>query len=207
MREVEKTGRTVEEAVEAALQELGVSREQVEVEVLDEGGRGFLGLLKGREARVRVRWRPSKAEFAAEFLRQVGDYMELPLKVVSRQEGDVINIDIDGESLGLLIGRRGQTLEALQYLTNVAAARAVGDHTPVVIDVHGYREKRGEALRRLARRAAEKAIRYGREVSLEPMPAPDRRIIHLALKDNPRVRTQSRGEEPYRKVVVAPVGR
>ncbi len=205
MREVEKTGRTVEEAVEAALEELGITRDKAEIEVLDEGARGFLGLLKTREARVRVTWRPSKGEFAADFIRQVGDFLEIPLKVVWQEKDGIINVDIDGEGLGILIGRRGQTLAALQYLTNAASRRIAGDGSRVVLDVQGYKNKRGESLERLAARAAERAIRYGREVSLDPMPATDRRIVHMALKDNPRVKTHSRGEEPYRKVVVAPV--
>lgn len=206
MREVEKAGRSVEEAVAAALAALGVDRDAVEVEVLsDEGVRGFLGLLRSREVRVRVFLKPSKGEFAAEFLRELGDIMELPLKVVAREEGDAIHVDMEGSDVALLIGRHGQTLDALQLLTNIAAGRGTEDRRQVVVDVEGYRRRRGEALERLALRLAAQAVRTRREVEMEPMSAQERRLVHLALQGDTRVSTESRGEEPERRVVILPL--
>lgn len=203
--EVEKSGRNVEEAVEAALAELGVGREQVDVQVLEEAeSRGFLGIVKHREVRVRVRRKLSRTDLAAEFIRQVGDYMELPLKVTAVEDQEKILVDVEGEELGLLIGRRGQTLEALQYLTGAVVNRATTERKPVVVDVQGYRRRRRESLERLARRMAERVARTGREVILDPMSPQDRRVVHVALQVDPRVATASEGEEPFRKVVITP---
>lgn len=206
MHEVVRGGRTVDEAVEEALKELGASLDEVEVEVLSQPQRGLLGILGPKGAMVRVRRRAfSKAEYAAEFVRQVGDHLELPLKVVANDTGEGIWVEAEGEGVGLLIGRRGETLEALQYLVNAAASRATGDPRQVQVDVQGYRRRQVEILERLALRMAQKAIRQRVEVVLRPMPAQDRRVIHLALKDQQQVRTSSRGEEPARRVVIVPV--
>lgn len=203
---MEKWGRTVEEAVAEALAELGIGRDEAEVEVLEERevARGILGLRREREVLVRVRERASNEEFAAEFVRQVGDLLGLPLKVVARPVEGGIGVEVEGEGVGLLIGRHGQTLEALQLLVGLATSRRAGARVAVSVDVEGYRRKRGEALERLARRMAERVVRTGREVVLQPMPPRERRIVHLALQGNPRVVTSSRGEEPYRQVVIAP---
>lgn len=207
MHEVVSGGRTVEEAVDEALKELGVaSPDEVEVEVLSQPQRGFLGILGPRGATVRVRRRPrSKADYSAEFMRQVGDYLELPLKVVAAETADGIKVEAEGEGVGLLIGRRGETLEALQYLVNAAASRVTDDNRHVQVDVQGYRRRHVEELERLAVRMAQKAVRQRVEVVLRPMSAHERRIIHLALKDVPRVRTTSRGEDPTRRVVIMPI--
>lgn len=206
MRSVEASGRTVEEAVERALRQLGVERSQVEVEVLDEPGRGWLGLIGQRPARVRVTYRPAKAEAAVAFVLGVCRRMGLDARCRVVEEDDAIRVELSGGGLASLIGRRGRTLDALQYLTNVAATRASGDRRPVVVDADGYRRQREERLRRLALRLAERARRTGREVALQPMSARERRIVHLALRDDPHVRTESVGEEPLRKVVIRPQG-
>lgn len=205
-REVVKEGRTVEEATDAALRELGVSREDVEVEVLAQPQRGLLGILGTKCAMVRVRLAGcSKADYAAEFVREIGDHLELPLKVVARETEEGIEVEAEGERVGFLIGRRGETLEALQCLVNAAATRASGDRKQVTLDVQGYRRQRDEAMAHLALRMAQKAVRECTEVVLRPMSARERRIVHLALKDHPRVQTTSRGEEPARRVVIMPV--
>lgn len=206
MHEVEKTGRTVEEAVEAALQELGVGREAVDVEVIGENeARGFFGFLRQKGVRVRVTPRPDQGEFAAEFLRELGDLLELPLKVTASQGERHITVKVEGEDLGLLIGRRGQTLQAVQFLVNVIASRKSADKKFIMVDVQNYRERREQMLGRLAQRMADKAVRLGKEVALDPMNAQERRMIHVALQDDPRVQTASRGEEPFRNVVIIPV--
>lgn len=208
MREVIKRGRTVEEAVNEAARELGVAAEDVEVEVLSEPGRGFFGLLGAREAVVRARVRCSKGVYCARFVQRVGEHLGFRLKVSVREAGETAEVEAEGEEgadVGLLIGRRGETLEALQFLVNLAGTRATGDTRRIVVDVQGYRRRRGEALQRLAVMMAQRAVRQRREVVLRPMTARERRVIHLALKNHPRVRTSSRGEEPLRRVVITPV--
>lgn len=204
MREAVGRGRTVEEAVAEALAAIGLSREEVEVEVVQEAQRGLFGL-GGREALVKVRARLDKGEAAAEFIRHIGDLLELPLRVVPRREADAVAVDVSGEGVGVLIGRHGETLEALQFLTGLVSHRlGDGDPTPVVVDVEGYRRRRRERIEGLARRMAERVAREGREVALRPMSAAERRIVHLTLKGDSRVVTFSRGEGAARQVVIAP---
>lgn len=204
MREAVGRGRTVEEAVAEALAAISLSRDEVEVEVLQEAQRGLFGL-GGREAVVRVRPRLEKGEAAAEFIRRIGDLLELPLRVVSRREEGVIQVDVSGEGVGVLIGRHGETLESLQFLTRLASYRlSDGDSTPVVVDVEEYRRRRRLGVEELARRMAERVAREGRELALRPMPSGERRVVHLTLKGDPRVVTFSRGEGLARQVVIAP---
>lgn len=204
MREAVGRGRTVEEALAEALAVIGLTREEVEVEIVQEAQRGLFGL-GGREALVRVTARLDKGKAAAEFIRHIGDLLELPLRVVPRREADAIAVDVTGEGVGVLIGRHGETLEALQFLTALASFRlSDGDPTPVVVDVEEYRRRRRERVEGLARRIAERVVREGREVALRPMPAAERRIVHVALKGDPRVTTFSRGDGAARQVVIAP---
>lgn len=204
MRAVEKSGRTVEEAVALALQELGVDRERARVEVLEEGARGFLGIIGGRAARVRVSVEEDVCEKAVQLVRDVVAAMELEAEIAAREEGDTVYISLQGNNLGVLIGRRGETLNALQYLVNLAVNRNCVDRKRVVLDIEGYRKKREEALQRLALRLADKARRRGRSVVLEPMNPQERRIIHMALRGRDDIYTFSEGEEPFRKIVIAP---
>ncbi|MBO8141056.1 MAG: Jag N-terminal domain-containing protein [Firmicutes bacterium] len=254
MQVVEKVGRTVEEAVAGALAELGASRDEVEVEVLEEGTKGLFGLLGAKQARVRVRrkagvageppvmdeeagsggaraaegelgeeregpgaaredaqlrpWPPEEKVAAARtFLTGVLVRMGVDAALESRVDEDgFVHVNIVGEDLGLVIGRRGQTLDALQFLVNQVANRGSGERVRIVLDAEGYRERRAEALRALARRMAARARRQGRRVVLEPMSAMERRIVHLALANEPGVETHSEGEDPNRRVVIVPRG-
>jgi len=204
VRAVEKSARTVEEAVALALQELGVDRERARVEVLEEGARGFLGIIGGRAARVRVSVEESICEKAVQLVRDVVAAIELEADVLTREEDDTVYISLEGKNLGVLIGRRGETLNALQYLVNVAVNRNCVEKKRVILDVEGYRKKREETLQRLALRLAEKARRRGRSVVLEPMNPQERRIIHMTLRGRDDIYTFSEGEEPFRKIVIAP---
>lgn len=204
MRAVEKSARTVEEAVALALQELGVAREQVNVEVLEEGTKGFLGIIGGKAARVRVTVNERVCDRAVRLVQDVICAMELEAQVVTREEGDTVFVNLEGKNLGVLIGRRGETLNALEYLVNVAVKRSSDEKKRVVLDVEGYRKKREETLQRLALRLAEKARRRGRSVVLEPMNPQERRIIHTTLRGRDDIYTFSEGEEPFRKIVIAP---
>jgi len=202
MRAVEKRGRTVEEALQAALQELGAERERVEVDVLEEGNKGLFGILGSKEARVRVRVKEGKAEVAQRLLEDICAALKVQARVEANGNEDYIFLNVKGRNVGVLIGRRGQTLEALQYLVNVAAGRASPEKQKIILDVEDYRKRREETLRELAFRLAEKVRRTRERVVLEPMTSHERRVIHLALQDNPYVYTRSEGEEPYRKVVI-----
>lgn len=209
MRTVETSGRTVEEAVDAALRELGAARERVEVEVLEEGTRGFLGILGSREARVRVRVQFNPEEQnrkAREFLEGLLARMKMGCGLETRfGEDEILHINMTGSDMGTLIGRRGQTLEALQYLVNVVANRGEAEYQRILLDAEGYRERRAEVLKRLARRKARRVQETGQRVVLEPMNPWERRVIHLALRDVEGVETHSEGEDPNRRVIISKV--
>ncbi|MGI9952445.1 RNA-binding cell elongation regulator Jag/EloR [Moorellaceae bacterium AZ2] len=203
MKEVEMTGRTVEEAVEAALKVLGVGREEVQVKVLEEGSKGFLGFLGSRQARVRVILPDNPEKLIKEFLDRVLKGMALQAGIEIRRRDEYFLVSFHGRDLGVLIGRRGETLNALQYLTNLAVNRSLREKVKVVLDAEGYRKRREQALVRLARRLSERVKRTGNRVVLEPMTPQDRRVIHTALQNDSQVVTFSEGEEPNRKVVIS----
>jgi spoIIIJ-associated protein len=224
---LEKIAPTVEEAIAEGLAELGLTEEAVDIEVLDSGSRGLLGI-GGRQARVRlgIKAQPAAMSVAAEELpvaeggdlvsqaRQIVaellDKLQVSASVDARQgepdeEGkQPILVEISGEDLGVLIGRHAEILNALQYLVNQIVSRKAERWVQVVVDVEGYRSRREHQLRQLANRIADQVVKTGRRQSLEPMPASDRRIIHLELRDHPEVTTQSVGEEPARKVTIVP---
>ncbi|OLD38717.1 MAG: hypothetical protein AUI83_23675 [Armatimonadetes bacterium 13_1_40CM_3_65_7] len=202
MRQVETTGRTVEEAVGRAAGELGVDRDDVDVEVVDPGARGMLGL-GAHEARVRVTLKGNPGAIAHTVMARLLQEMGLPGTVRVHQQDDVISVQVSGEGLGALIGRRGATLDAVQLLLGLMVARQTRAKTHLVVDVEGYRERRRVALEELAHRTAER-VAGGGEVELEPMDASERRIIHTTLAGHPQVMTFSRGEGAARRVVVAP---
>jgi len=202
MKQVDTSGRTVEEAVDRAAAELGVDREDLDVEILDPGTRGMLGL-GAREARVRVTLTGSPGALAHTVMARLLQEMGFAGAVRVHQQEDVISVQVSGEQLGALIGRRGATLDALQLLVGLMVARQARVKTRVVVDVEGYRARRQLALEELARRTAERVARGG-EVELEPMDPAERRIIHTTLADHSQVITFSRGEGAARHVVVAP---
>lgn len=204
MRTIEKTGRTVDEAIAAGLQELGVPSERVKVDVLEEGKGGFLGI-GARPSVVRLTLKESRADRVEEFLNQICDAMQLKATVRVAAEAEHLQVDLTvGDEAQVLIGHHGQTLDALQYLCNLVATKAEPDGQRVLLDVEGYRKRRAETLNRLAARLAERVKRTGEPAALEPMSAHERRVIHLALQDDPAVMTTSEGEEPFRRVVIQP---
>jgi spoIIIJ-associated protein len=229
MTTVEKTGKTVAEAVDAAIADLGVGREQIEYEVLEEPSKGLFGLLGGKPARVRVSLKEAKAAVAVgdpkektvqaakadksqgdpvgtakAFLQSVFKAMKLDVKIEKLTAVDQVTLNLRGDDLGILIGKHGQTLDALQYLTNLAAHRDSDERVRIVIDVEDYRKRREETLARLAHRLADRVKLRGEMVVLEPMSPHERKVIHTTLQDDLRVTTYSEGEEPFRKVIIAP---
>lgn len=201
MKSVEKTGKTTDEAIEEALKELEVPREYVDIEIITLPTKRLFGL-GTKEAKVRVSLKDDPATVAITFLDGIFKQFDLPVRidVVDGEQFKVL--DLVGNDLGILIGRRGETLDALQYLTNLVVSKAFQDKHKFVLDVEGYRKKREQTLEKLAKKLAGKVKETGRNISLEPMSPYERRIIHTVLQNDPHIRTFSEGEEPYRKVVI-----
>jgi len=206
---VEESGRTVDEAVARALEALGLDRDAAEIEVLDEGSRGVLGL-GAREARVRVTARAVRVATVArgETVRSLAvellTLMGFQAAVTVQEGPDSVCLEVEGENLGPLIGKHGQTLGAIEAVVGLLGGRRLGSPVRVELDVSGYRKRRRLALEGLATKTAERVARSGREIALSPMDSRDRRIIHLALQEHPKVTTVSRGEGELRRVVVLP---
>jgi len=205
VKQVEASGRTVEEAVEHALTELGATAEDVAVEVLDAGARGMLGI-GSREARVRVLLRESAAAIVQHVAERLLRAMGFPAAVRVREAAGAITVEIQGKDLAALIGRHGSTLESFELLLGLMAARATGTRARVSVDVEGYWDRRRGWLEKMARQAAERAQREQRSVTLPPMPARERRIIHTTLAGHAAVVTASSGEGKERRVTVSPRG-
>ena len=246
---IEKTGKTVEEAIQAAVEELGVKESELDIEILETPTKRLFGLFGETPAKIRATVKeiappvvveepaqteeiiqpepttiepvlePSPVEekeeafdrdkvinTAEDFLHNVFEAMNL--EVIIKIEDDVEEgclIELSGKGLGILIGRRGQALDALQYLLNLAVNRKNADNkVHFILDVEGYRRRREQALIKLAKGVAERAIKTRHEVKLEPMNRYERKIIHTILQDNNRVETHSAGEEPYRYIIVSP---
>ncbi len=204
MRSVETIGKSVEEAIQQALQQLGVSREQVEVEVLSPGTPGILGV--GAEpARVRVTMKDSPAEFVKTFVTGIicAAGWDLTINEVREQEGELY-LNLEGSDAGLIIGRQGTRLAALELIVRAALARRYQQPLQVTIDASRYRERRQAALVQLAINTADKARSQKRPVRLHNLSPAERRVIHMTLQDDPTIFTFSEGEGPDRVVVVAP---
>ena len=211
MRMIETTAKTPEEAIEIALKELDVERPDVEIDVVSKGKAGILGI-GGEPAKVRVTVldKPPDAVVATtDILQSLISLMDVSaaITLVHAEREDVGGpvFDIDGDDSGLLIGRRGDTLRALQFLVSFIARRRLGDRVNLFVDVSGYQERRYETLRSLAQRNARRVASSGREITLEPMPPNERRIVHMALADDPDVNTISDGVGDGRRVVIEPI--
>ena len=205
MKFVEVKAKTVDEAVSKALLELNTIKENVEIEILEEQ-KGIFGILGSKEVKVRVTLlKEDETGIVTDFLTNVTSKMgmDVTFETDYDDEDKKMNVEIKGEGLGLLIGRRGETLDALQYLTNIIINKNTDDYIKVTIDAENYRERREDALVTLANRTAAKAVKYRKNMVIEPKNPYERRIIHEALQDYDGVTTYSIGEEPNRKVVVA----
>lgn len=202
---IEKKGKTVEEALSLALEELGVGEDEVTYTVLEEPSKGFLGI-GSKEALISVEIKDATAGYAKKFLSDIFSAMNMEVGINITHNDDSLDIDLSGENMGLIIGKRGDTLDSLQYLTSLVANKDRDKlaYTRVTLDTEGYREKRVESLKALSERLAAKVGRSGKRYTLEPMNPYERRIIHANLQDNEFVTTFSIGSEPYRKVVIAP---
>jgi len=202
-RSVEATGKTLEEAKQEALRLLEASEEEVEFAVLEEGKSAFLGLFGGKAFRVTATVIDTPERRAVRFLQDITRMIGAPAEVEVKMDENLC-INLSGEKMGLLIGHRGETLDALQYLTGVVVNKGMNTSLRVSLDTENYRARREETLIRLGQKMAAKARRTGRRVVLEPMNPYERRILHASLQQNPYVDTHSEGDEPNRRVVIVP---
>lgn len=231
--EVIKDGETVEEAVEVALEELGVERQDVDVEILEESSKGFLGI-GNKNARVKVTVRPEilsgtpseesrdsaesipsesheateeeleLAERASEFIEGLVAKLDMPCEVTHSVEDGSPTVILDGEEMGLLIGRRGETLQAMQTLLSAHVSHHAGHRVYASLDIQGYKERKQESLEGLAERIGQRVAASGEAYTMRPMSAADRRIVHMWIKDSPGVSSYSEGQDPNRRIVIQP---
>ena len=219
-KSLEFSGKSVDEAVEKGLAELGLAREAVDIDIVDEGSRGLLGLRSG-EARVRLTPRldnpvavePAMTDDASASAKEIletllrGMGLRASVQVLpdtAAEDSDAFVLNIVGDDLGVLIGRRGETLHDLEYMTRLLVAHKM-EHAPkLVVDVEGYRTRRERSLRELAKRMAERVQSNRQPITLEAMPPNERRIVHISLRDHPTVKTQSIGEGDHRRVMIIP---
>ena len=218
-KSLEVSGKSVDEAIEKGLAELGLARDAVDVEVLSEGSRGLLGM-GGGEARVRLTAHGAASALPAtstngtsaaakEILETLLRGMGLRARVdvlpdEGAEDSRAFILNIVGDDLGVLIGRRGETLHDLEYMTRLLAAHKTNESVKLVVDVEGYRTRRERSLRELAKRMAERVQSNRQPITLEAMPPNERRIVHLALRDHSTVKTQSIGEGDHRRVMIIP---
>ena len=200
----EFSAKTLEDAITEAKIRLEATSENLEYEVIDKGSAGFLGI-GSKPARIRARKLLNSRERAEEFLEKVFDAMQISVNVNITEHTDerIMNIDLSGEDMGVLIGKRGQTLDSLQYLVSLVVNKNEEEYVRVKVDTENYRQRRKDTLENLARNISFKVRRNGKTVTLEPMNPYERRVIHSALQNDKFVETHSEGEEPFRRVVVS----
>ena len=203
MEFTEFSAKTVDDAITEACQKLMVPSDKLEYEVVEEGSSGFLGI-GAKPAIIRAKAKSSVADVAKDFLKDVFEAMNMVVVVDVKYDEENKNIDIElsGDEMGVLIGKRGQTLDSLQYLVSLVVNKDSEEYIRVKVDTEDYRKRRKETLENLAKNIAYKVKRTKRSVSLEPMNPYERRIIHSALQNDRYVTTHSEGDEPYRHVVV-----
>ncbi|MCD7725266.1 MAG: protein jag [Clostridiales bacterium] len=204
MEFIEVSAKTVNDAITEACQRLTVTSDKLEYEVVEEGSSGFLGI-GSKPAVIKARVKSSVEDTAKDFLKDVFEAMNLTVVVDVKYDEDNYSMDIDlnGDEMGVLIGKRGQTLDSLQYLVSLVVNKNVENYIRVKVDTENYRQRRRETLENLAKNISYKVKRTKRSVSLEPMNPYERRIIHSALQNDKYVTTYSEGDEPFRHVVVA----
>jgi spoIIIJ-associated protein len=201
---IEFSAKTVDEALTNAMLELGTTADNLEYEIIEKESSGFLGMF-GKPARIKVRLKKSLENTAKSFLEKIFKAMNIDteIEIIYNEENETMEINLNGEEMGVLIGKRGQTLDSLQYLVSLVINKDTEKYVKVKLDTENYRERRKETLENLAKNIAYKVKRNRRSVTLEPMNPYERRIIHSALQNDKFVETYSEGEEPYRKVVIS----
>ena len=204
MEFIEVRGKTVDDAITNALIQLGTTSDKIEYEIIERESNGFLGLIGKKEAVIKARKKSNLIDDTYEFLNKMFAAMEMEVKstIEYNEESRTMNIDFAGDEMGILIGKRGQTLDSLQYLISLVVNKESDSYIKVKVDTEDYRERRKATLENLAKNLSYKVKRTRRPVTLEPMNPYERRIIHSALQNDRYVETHSEGDEPYRKVVI-----
>lgn len=204
MKFVEVTGKSVDEAIENALKELNITKDRAIIDIIDEGSKGFLSLIGNKPAKVKVIVKRDYVKEAYDFIRSVLDFMGILAEIKIKEDNDVININLTGPKMGLVIGYRGETLDSLQYLVSLVVNKHHDiPYKKVILDTENYRIKREETLKQVALKIANKVKKNKKAFKLEPMNPYERRIIHAALQGNNTIITYSEGDEPFRRVVIA----
>jgi spoIIIJ-associated protein len=203
MKFLEMSGKNIDEALEKALKELKLTKDKVEVQVLEEGSKGLFNLIGVKPVKIKVSVIKDYSYDAKTFLRKVLDSMGIEAEIAIKDENEVMKIILSGPDMGILIGYRGETLDSLQYLVSLVVNKGHdNNYKRIILDTENYRLKREETLKRLAEKMADRVKKSGKYIKLEPMNPYERRIIHSALQTNPYIETYSEGDEPYRRVVV-----
>ena len=202
MKYYEAIAKTADEAIEIALNALNVTIDEVDIEIYEEQTKGFFGFLKSKDVRVIAKLRTSVEEKAKLYLNDILNAMGIVSEVTYKKSDDSLVYNVSGQDMALVIGRRGQTLDSLQYLLSLVVNKDSDNYTRVVLDTEDYRNKREASLEKLANKLAYKVKKTRKEVVLEPMNPYERRIIHASLQNNKYVSTRSEGEDPNRKVVI-----
>ena len=202
MDKITKSGRTVDDALQEALKELHASKDEVEITVIDEGTRGFLGMFGAKDAVIQVVKKFNPEKIAVTFLQEMFQAMRIEVSIETQLKDKQLSIELSGEEMGVLIGKRGQTLDSLQYLVSLVVNKGSSPYVSILLDTENYRQRRKETLESLAYNLAKKVKQTKKNVVLEPMNPYERRIIHSSLQNDRYVTTYSEGEEPYRNVVI-----
>ena len=202
MDKITKSRKTVDDALHEALKELNASKDEVEVTVIDPGTKGFLGMFGGKDAVIQVAKKFQPDKIAVAFLQEIFQTMGLTVSVETTLKEKQLSIELKGEEMGVLIGKRGQTLDSLQYLVSLVVNKGNAPYISIMLDTENYRQRRKETLESLAYNLAKKVKQTKKNVVLEPMNPYERRIIHSSLQNDRYVTTYSEGEEPYRNVVI-----
>ncbi|BFT76187.1 MULTISPECIES: RNA-binding cell elongation regulator Jag/EloR [Paenibacillus] len=203
MKKIVVTGKTIEIAVKAGLSQWQVSEDRVKIHILEQPSRGLFGFIGSKEAKVELELIPDPLEEAIAFLQDMFEAMKISITIDTTKDREGYQLNMSGSELGILIGKRGQTLDALQYLVNIVANRYANSHFRIILDAENFRDRRKKTLEELALRLANRVIKSKKEVILEPMNSQERKIIHAELQGHPVVKTYSKGEEPNRRVVIA----
>lgn len=199
---IQISGKTRSEAIEKAMEKFGVGEENLDIQVVDEGSRGFLGI-GAKDYVINVKKIVNKEEIIRSYLKKIYDCLDIRIDVRVEEEEDTVRVFVTGEGSSILIGRHGESLDGLQTILNIYLTKETDEHKRLILDIEGYREKRETSLVAYAKKMAQKVMYSRRAIKLDPMNPYERRIVHFALQDNTKITSFSEGEEPNRRIVLA----
>ncbi len=202
MEYIQFTGKTRLDAISKAMEKFSVSEDRLDIQVLDEGSKGFLGI-GAKDYVIQARKLVVKEDIIIDYIKKIYACMDIDVEVEVTGREDTLLVDIKGEEASVLIGRHAESLDALQTIVNIVLTKETGEHTRVILDIENYRSRREESLISYAKKMAQKVINRRRSIKLDPMNPYERRIIHSALQENDKITTFSEGEDPNRRIVLA----